>query len=71
MRPTNSPRRSPAPTTFTTVMCGYQEGGTILGRPGSWTARAATGADLGTYATPQEARRAIERHVEADRWKAR
>jgi hypothetical protein len=46
-------------------MCGYAEGGTIIGRPGSWTARSATGDELGTYATPQEARRAIERHVGA------
>jgi hypothetical protein len=37
----------------------------MLGRPGSWTARAATGEDLGTYATPFAARRAIERHLAA------
>jgi hypothetical protein len=47
-------------------MCGLREGGTILGRPGSWTARSATGKDLGTFLTPKEARRAIQRHVEAE-----
>jgi hypothetical protein len=59
-----STRRSP--TAFATVMCGLREGGTILGRPGSWTARSATGKDLGTFLTPKEARRAIQRHVEAE-----
>jgi hypothetical protein len=43
MQPTKAPRRSPAPTTFTTVMFVYREGGTMIGRPGSWKLTAASG----------------------------
>jgi hypothetical protein len=61
-RPTNSPRR---PATAFTVVCGYREAGTILGCPGCWVARSNGGDYLGTFLSQRAARRAIERHVEA------
>jgi hypothetical protein len=66
MQSTKAPRQSQPPLAFTSVVCGYREAGTIIGRPGSWVARSSGGDFLGEFFTLVEARRAIQRHVEAE-----
>jgi hypothetical protein len=69
MQPTNSPRRSPAPTTFTTVTVGWREVGTMTGCPGSWNAHSASGDYLGKFLRPLAARRAVQHQLEAENGK--